>query len=45
MVREVVAGRVEGARGLAVLGTREIIDEARGEATASGGIEAGPRRR
>ena len=40
MVREVVAGRVEGARGLAVLGTREIVDEARGEAAAAGFVEA-----
>ena len=45
VVGEVVAGRVEGARGLAVLGAREVVDEARGEAAAARRVEAGPRRR
>ena len=45
VVREVVAGRVEGARGLAVVGARQVIDEPRRETSAARRVEAGPRRR
>ena len=45
MVGEVVTCGVERAGGLAVLGAREIVDEACREASAARRIEARPRRR
>ena len=44
VVGEVVAGRVEGARGLAVVGAREVVDEACRETSAARRVEAGSRR-
>jgi hypothetical protein len=42
---EDLVSRVERARGLAVIGTREIVHKTGGEAAAPRVVEAGPRRR
>ena len=45
MVREVVARRVEGAGGLAVLGARQVVHKTGRITSAARRVEAGPRRR